>query len=89
MKYDVVFSEKALKALKKIDRYQTKIILSWVEKNLAGCSNPRQYGKALVGDKGDYWRYRVGSYRIIADIQDNFVRIELINIAHRREIYDG
>jgi len=83
--YDVQFSDNAIKALKKIDRYQSKILLSWIEKNLVGCDNPCLYGRALVGDKKDYWRYRVGAYRIIADIQDKLVRIEIINVAHRAQ----
>jgi len=89
MGYDVQYSDSALKAIKKIDRYQAKIIISWIEKNLVGCKDPRFHGKPLVGDKKDYWRYRVGAYRIIADIQDNLVKIEIINVGHRREVYDG
>lgn len=81
-------SNKAKKALNQIDRYQAKIIVMWIEKNLDGCNNPRQYGKSLVGDKKGYWRYRVGSYRIIAEIDDMRVRIGIINIAHRREVYE-
>jgi len=88
MFYDVRLSENARKALKKIDRYQASIILSWIEKNLVGCENPRLHGKALEDDKKGYWRYRVGSYRIIALIQDKLVLIEIINIAHRREVYN-
>lgn len=89
MKYDIKFSDTAVKSLKKIDRYQAKMIISWIEKNLIGCSNPRIHGKALVGDKKGYWRYRVGTYRIIVDIQDNLVMIEIINIAHRRDVYES
>lgn len=88
MSYEVVFSTKALKALKQIDKYQARIILAWIKKNLAGCSDPRIHGKALLGDKKGYWRYRIGDYRLIADIDDDKIKICLINIAHRREIYD-
>ena len=88
MIYDVKFSERALKALKRMDKYQAKIILAWINKNLIGCSDPRQHGKALLGDKKGYWRYRVGSYRIIAEIDDYRVRINIINTAHRSEVYD-
>ena len=88
MEYKVELSEQALKSLKKIDRHQVKIIFGWIEKNLAGCQNPRMHGKALVGKQKGHWRYRVGAYRIIADIQDERVRILLVNIAHRREVYD-
>ena len=88
MGYDVQYSDNALKAIKKIDRYQAEIIISWIEKNLVGCNDPRLHGKPLVGDNKDCWRYRVGAYKIIADIQDNLVRIEIINVGHRREVYD-
>jgi mRNA interferase RelE/StbE len=88
MIYDVQLSDGAEKNLAKIDRYQAKIIISWIEKNLKGCENPRLYGKPLVGNKKGYWRYRVGDYRIIADIQDKLVRIEIICVGHRREVYD-
>lgn len=86
-KYKVVFSEKALKELKKIDKYQAKIIISWIEKNLSDCTDPRRHGKALTGEKKGYWRYRVGTYRIIADIQDKQIVINIINIAHRSNVY--
>jgi len=88
MNYEVQFSEKALKTLKKMDPYQSRLIIGWIEKNLVECQDPRVHGKALVGDKKGYWRYRIGSYRLIADIQDDIVRIDIISIAHRREVYD-
>lgn len=88
MNYEVQFSDKALKTLKQIDKHQAKLILAWINKNLAGCGDPRVQGKALVGDKKGYWRYRVGSYRLIAEIDDGQVRINIINIGHRREIYN-
>ncbi len=88
MSYHVLLSGGARSALKKIDRYQAKIIVSWIEKNLEGCTDPRLHGKPLVGDKKGYWRYRVGMYRLIADIHDDIVMIEIINVAHRREIYE-
>ena len=86
--FAVKYSESALKTLKRIDKYQAKIIVSWIEKNLVGCENPRLFGKPLVGDMKGYWRYRVGAYRIIADIIDSEVIIEVINIGHRQEVYD-
>jgi len=88
MGYSVDYSEDALKDLKKIDKHQAKIIIAWIEKNLLGCENPRQYGKALRYDRRDEWCYRVGSYRIIADIQDSTITIEIINVGHRKEVYN-
>lgn len=88
MSYKVKLSSKAVKSLKQIDRQQAKMIISWIDKNLEDCIDPRLYGKALTGDKKGYWRYRVGSYRLIAEIDDGKVTIYLINIAHRRDVYE-
>ena len=87
IKYTILFSESAKKELKRIDRYQARIILSWIEKNLDGCENPRAHGKPLVGDKSRYWRYRVGEYRILAEIDDERIIISVISIGHRKDIY--
>ena len=85
--YRVEFTERALKALKKLDRYTVLLITAWVRKNLEGCTNPRQHGKGLVGDKSGQWRYRVGDYRLLAEIQDDRIIILILNVGHRREIY--
>lgn len=85
--YRVKFTEKALKALKKLDRYTALLITAWIRKNLEGCTNPRQHGKGLVGDKSGQWRYRVGDYRLLAEIQDDKIVILILNVGHRREIY--
>ena len=87
MAYTVQYSENALKGLRKLDRQEAQIIVAWIEKNLQGCDNPRLHGKPLgYGRKGE-WRYRVGTYRIIADIQGNIVTVEIVNVGHGREIY--
>lgn len=89
MSYEVKISDRALKTLKQMDKHQARIIIGWINKNLSGCVDPRIHGKALVGDKKGYWRYRVGSYRLISEIDDGEVRIDIINIGHRREIYNS
>ena len=85
--YSVEYAGSAIKSLQKMDRHMAALIYGWIEKNLVGCINPRAYGKALVGNKKGYWRYRVGSYRIIAVINDNTVQIHIIGISHRRDVY--
>ena len=87
MKWKLMFSSDAEKALSKMDVHTSKMIVSWLMKYINNCDNPRIYGKALVGTKKDYWRYRIGSYRAIAEIHDNTVSIDIINIGHRRQIY--
>ena len=85
--YSVEYTKNAFKSLQKLDRPTATLLYKWIEKNLVGCSDPRLHGKALVGDKKGYWRYRVGIYRIIAEINDNQVKIVIINVAHRGNVY--
>ena len=87
MSYSVLFTQKAKKQLSKLDRNTAKLIASWLKKNLEGCANPRIHGKALVANKAGQWRYRVGDYRILAEIRDEEVIILVLQIGHRREIY--
>ena len=84
----VEYTESALKDLKKLDKYTRKLILAWIEKNLVNCSDPRMHGKGLVSNRSGQWRYRIGDYRIIADIQDNKLLILIIGAGHRKNIYD-
>lgn len=88
MVYKVVYDKKAIKSLSKLDKGQQKMIISWIEKNLVNTDNPKQHGKALKGNLKEYWRYRVGDYRILADINDDEIKIIIFNVWHRREIYE-
>lgn len=88
MEYEVVFAEKALKSLKKMDKHISSLIIGWIEKNLQGCTDPGQFGKGLTANRSGQWRYRVGDYRLLADIQDEKITILIINIGHRRDIYN-
>ncbi len=87
MKYTVVFSKEALKDLKKLDKHTAALIIGWVRKNLEGCENPRAHGKGLTENLSGKWRYRVGDYRLLADIQDDKVVIMMLRVGHRSEIY--
>lgn len=86
--YKVVLTKTALKQLKKMDKNTASLIVGWIEKNLNGCQNPRVHGKALVGDKSGKWRYRVGNYRIITQIEDDVLIVQVVTIGHRRDIYN-
>ena len=87
MRYKVEFKERALKELKKLDRHTAALILGWVRKNLENCENPRQHGKGLSANRSGEWRYRVGDYRLLAEIKDNKITILILNVGHRRDIY--
>lgn len=85
--YQVMFGKGAQKALKKMDPQQARFIMSWIKKNLVGTNNPRRHGKGLVANHSGEWRYRIGDYRLIADIQDETITILILEIGHRRDIY--
>ncbi len=85
--YQVEYSDKAVKQLRKLDKGTRKIILNWINKNLINCSNPRMKGKGLTANKQGQWRYRVGDYRIITEIQDDKIIILVLSIGHRKNIY--
>ncbi len=86
--YTVEFTAAALKELKKLDKHTAALILGWVKKHLEGCENPRQHGKGLTANRSGQWRYRVGDYRLIAEIEDDKIRILIVKVSHRRDAYD-
>jgi len=79
-----VFAEKQLH---KLDRAVQKRLLDWLDDRIEGCKDPRHFGEPLKGDLAGLWRYRVGDYRIICELQDNRLVVVAIAIGHRREIY--
>ena len=83
----LVFSKKADKQLSKMDINTSRIIVSWLLKNIDGCENPRIYGKGLTADYSSAWRFRIGDYRVLCDIQDMKLIILVFNIDHRRTVY--
>ncbi|MEG1753003.1 MAG: type II toxin-antitoxin system RelE/ParE family toxin [Christensenella sp.] len=87
MSFKIKFTEQALKQLKKFDKQTASLITGWLRKNIEGCSNPRQHGKGLTANRSGQWRYRIGDYRIIAEIQDEKITVLVVGIGHRKEIY--
>ena len=87
MRYKVVFTDRAKKQLKKLDKYTASLIIGWIEKNIEGTDNPRQHGKGLVANKSGQWRYRIGDYRVICEIKEKEVIVLILEIGHRRETY--
>lgn len=88
MNYKVVLTDKAKKQLKKMDKYVAGLIIGWLEKNIEGCENPRVQGKGLVEDKSGKWRYRIGDYRAICEIKDDEIIVLVLEVGHRRSVYD-
>ena len=78
----------AVKQLGKLDKSEAKRITTFLRERLAPAEDPRSVGKALSGPQlGTYWRYRVGDYRIICDIQDKALRVLVVAIGNRRDVY--
>jgi mRNA interferase RelE/StbE len=88
MNYSITFSKKALKQLKKLDKYTASLIIGWLRKNIEGCADPRIHGKGLTSNRSGEWRYRVGNYRVIAEIKDEQVIVLVVAIGHRSNIYE-
>lgn len=76
------------KEFKKLDKYTQRMLKAWIVKNLVNCENPRAHGKGLTANRSGQWRYRIGDYRLICDIQDDRLVILALAIGHRRDIYD-
>ena len=87
MTWQVEFTKAALRDLKKLDRQTAAMITGWIRKNLEGCDDPRRHGRGLAANRSGQWRYRVGNYRLLADIQDAKIVILILNVGHRSEIY--
>lgn len=87
MKYTVEYTPQAVKQLKKLDKPIRALIFGWIDKNLNNCEDPRRHGKSLTGNYSGKWRYRIGDYRLIANIADEKITILILNIGHRKEIY--
>lgn len=86
-KYEVELSERFKKEFRKLDKYTQKIIRAWINKNLVDCENPKQHGKGLTANRNGQWRYRIGDYRLICEIEDNKMIILALTIGHRRDVY--
>ena len=88
MAWIINFEESALKQLMGLDRQVARRITAFLRERVAPLDDPRSIGQALTGSRlGDFWKYRVGDYRIIASIEDNKLTILVLRIGNRREVY--
>ena len=89
--YEVKFTESAEKDLKKLNKSNkaiAKLLKKWISENLIGTQNPKQRGKALTGNLKGLWRYRVGSYRIVAEIKNDILLILIKEATSRKKAYN-
>ena len=88
MSWDYRLTDEALKQLRKMGPEGRKRIISYLDSNITNCEDPRQFGKSLTGDLGEFWRYRTSHYRMICRIEDNELIVLVVRAGHRRDIYD-
>lgn len=85
--WTIEISRTAEKQIKKLDRVAQGLIVRFLRERLTPTENPRQWGKPLHGEKQGLWRYRVGDYRLICDIQDQKITVVVLEVGHRKHVY--
>lgn len=87
MAWTIDYTNTAKTQLRKLDKQAARRILDFMDERIAGRGDPRSTGKALTGPLGGLWRYRIGDFRVICDIQDDALRILVLQLGNRREVY--
>jgi len=86
--WTIDYTDTALKQLRKLDKQTAKRIVDFMDERIGHQQDPRASGKALTGPLlGAFWRYRVGDFRVICDIQDGQLRILVIEVGNRKDTY--
>ncbi len=88
MAWKIEYTGSAERELKKLDKPTARRILDYMDNQVAKLDDPRSVGKALTGELGAFWRYRVGDYRVICDIKDCEITVMVLRVGHRREVYE-
>ena len=89
MAWIVQFDAAADRDLKKIDQQQKRRILKYLKKKIATKKDPRRFGDPLQKKLSGLWKYRIGAYRVICDIQDDKVVVLVLRVDHRSKVYGG
>lgn len=87
MVWTIDYTDTAREQLRKRDKRTARRIVDFMDERISGLENPRSTGKALTGPLGSFWRDRVGYCRVICDIQDNALRVLVVQVGNRREVY--
>jgi mRNA interferase RelE/StbE len=85
--WTIEIARTAERQIKKLDRSAQALIVRFLRERLKPAASPRQLGKPLRGDKGGLWRYRVGDYRLICEIQDEKTTVLVLEVGHRKDVY--
>ena len=87
MAWTIAYTRTARSQLRKLDKQTAQRIVGYMNERVAARGQPRSLGKALTGPLGTLWRYRVGSCRVICDIQDDAMRVLVVRLGRRGTMY--
>lgn len=86
-RWAVEINRTAQKQIHKLDHKAQEAIIRFLRERVQPAEDPRQWGKPLRGEKQGLWRYRVGNYRLICDIQDEKITVLVLAVGHRKDVY--
>ena len=87
MAWTIDYTDTARNQLRELDKSAARRIVDYLDERVAASGDPRSAGKALTGPLGGLWRYRVGDSRVICELQDSRLRVLVVQVGHRREVY--
>jgi mRNA interferase RelE/StbE len=85
--WEIEYTDTARRQLRKLDKPSARRILDYMDQRVAPLADVRSLGKALRGPLGEFWRYRVGEYRIVCEVLDKQLRILVVRVGARKDIY--
>ena len=88
MDWKLEYTDSALSQLRMLDKQVAKRILDYMDERVVTRANPRELGKALTGPLGELWRYRIGDFRVICQIEDNKLLVLVVRIGSRQSVYN-
>lgn len=88
MSWDYSFDARALRELRKLGKQAQRDIITYLDTRIGCDEDPRRFGKGLRANLAGLWRYRVGDYRILCQIEDSKLVVLVISVGHRRDVYD-
>lgn len=87
--WKIKYSEKAAQELLKIDRQAAKRVKKYLDERIATDEDPRRFGEGLTENLAGLWKYRIGDFRVIAEIQEEKIVVLVVRIGHRSKVYGG
>ena len=87
MAWTIEYTETARRQLRKLEKSAARRILNYMDQRVAPLEDARIMGKALRGPLGEFWRYRVGEYRVVCQFHDQELRVLVVRVGSRKDIY--